>query len=146
MIQRGSFPRLTDANHRETSPPAIAYNCVAWSAGDAQRWWQPGACWPVEASADDVSIGALTRAFASLGYQPCEHSQLEPGFEKVALYASGMFYTHAARQLPNGLWTSKLGKAEDIEHDSPDDLAGGLYGEVVQIMRRPVSAVNSVAP
>jgi len=82
--------------------------------------------------------------FESLGYVPCEGSQLEPGFEKVALYAAGMFYTHAARQLPNGLWTSKLGKAEDIEHDAPDDLAGGLYGEVVQIMRRPVSAENSV--
>ena len=26
--------------------------------------------------------------------------------------------------------------AEDIEHDCPDDVAGGLYGEVVQYMRR----------
>lgn len=145
MIQRGSFPRLTDANFRETSPPAIAYNCVAWSVGDNTRWWQPGARWPIEAAADDVSLGALTRMFESLGYVPCESSQLEPGFEKVALYAAGMFYTHAARQLPNGHWTSKLGKAEDIEHDAPDGLAGGLYGEVVQIMRRLVSAENSVA-
>ena len=108
-------------------------------------WWQPDAHWPIEVSADDVSIGALTRMFEFLGFQACEGSQLEPGFEKVALYAAGMFYTHAARQLPNGRWTSKLGKAEDIEHDFPDDLAGGLYGQVVQIMRRPVSAENSTA-
>ena len=45
--------------------------------------------------------------------------------------------THAARQLPNGKWTSKLGKAEDVEHESPEDVAGGVYGEVVQFMRRP---------
>ncbi|MCG8587287.1 MAG: hypothetical protein MI757_21490 [Pirellulales bacterium] len=48
-------------------------------------------------------------------------------------------YTHAARQLPDGRWTSKLGKAEDIEHDSANDVAGGLYGEVVEFMKRPVS-------
>lgn len=136
MIRRSSFPRLTDSNFRETSPASIKYNCVAWSAGDSSRWWQPGSLWPIEASADDVSINALIRMFESLGYESCENVQFEPGFEKVALYASGMFYTHAARQLANGLWTSKLGKAEDIEHDTPDVLAGGLYGEVVQIMRR----------
>ena len=56
------------------------------------------------------------------------------GFEKVAIYGFGFFYTHAARQLPNGKWSSKLGKAEDIEHDSPDDVAGGVYGEVVLFM------------
>jgi hypothetical protein len=33
----------------------------------------------------------------------------------------------------------KLGKAEDIKHDTPDALTGGIYGEVVEIMRRPRS-------
>jgi hypothetical protein len=43
---------------------------------------------------------------------------------------------HASRQLPSAKWTSKLGGSEDIEHDTPDDVAGGIYGEVVQIMKR----------
>lgn len=146
MIQRGSFPRLTDTNHRVTSPSTISYNCVAWPVGDARRWWQPGACWPIPATADDVSIEALLRAFAALGYQPCESTELEPGIEKVALYGSGMYYTHAARQLPDGRWTSKLGKAEDIEHQTPDDLAGGLYGDIVRIMQRPVPSRTSELP
>ena len=38
--------------------------------------------------------------------------------------------------------------AEDIEHDTADALAGGIYGEVVEIMRRPrlqgVSSPESV--
>ena len=45
-------------------------------------------------------------------------------------------YTHAARQLPNGKWTSKLGRDIDIEHDSVDDIAGSVYGEVLRLMRR----------
>jgi hypothetical protein len=39
--------------------------------------------------------------------------------------------------LSDGKWTSNFGKAEDIEHDTPDVVAGGIYGEVVEIMRRP---------
>lgn len=67
----------------------------------------------------------------------CKDGTLEPGFEKVALYGSGFMYTRAARQLSDGRWTSKLDKGEDITHDSPDDLAGGLYSEVVEFMKRP---------
>ena len=43
----------------------------------------------------------------------------------------------AARQLADGYWTSKLGHDEDIEHDMPEDLAGGIYGAVVLFMSRP---------
>ncbi len=136
MLPHDVFPALTERNHRPTSPPSVGYNCVAWTAGDTAHWWQPGVYWPVEAGRDNHGIGALEDAFRSLGYEPCADGCVEPGFEKVALYGSGFVYTHAARQLPDGRWTSKLGKAEDIEHDKPDDVAGGVYGEVVQFMRR----------
>jgi hypothetical protein len=144
MIPNDDFPRLTPDNHRGTSPATPEYNCVAWSASDTARWWQPGVNWPVEVADDDAGVGVLEKAFSSLGYQDCPDGSHESGFEKVALYGSSLFYTHAARQLPNGEWTSKLGRSEDIEHDSPDDVAGGLYGEVVQCMRRRRS--DEVAP
>ena len=131
-----AFPRLTESSYRSTSPADMRYNCVAWAAGDSQHWWQPGVHWPVPTSRDDFGVGALEQAFQSLGYEACPDDLLETGFEKVALYGFGFFYTHAARQLASGKWTSKLGKAEDIEYDCPDDVAGGLYGEVVQFMRR----------
>jgi hypothetical protein len=44
---------------------------------------------------------------------------------------------HAARQLPTGRWTSKLGKAVDIEHDTPEGVTGPVYGAVVKFLRRP---------
>ncbi len=131
------FPRLTPENHRATSPAAVEYNCVAWAAGDTENWWQPGFFWRTQIPSDEYGIGALVDAFKSLGFESCENDSPEPGFERVALYGSTLLYTHAARQLVGGKWTSKLGKAEDIEHDSPDVVAGGIYGEVVEIMRRP---------
>jgi hypothetical protein len=138
MIPADAFPRLTQRNHRLTSPPDVGYNCIAWSLCNTEHWWQPGLFWPVETSRDDHGIGALEGAFRAFDYEECPDERLEQGFEKVALYGSGFVYTHASRQLPDGKWTSKLGKAEDIEHDRPDDVAGGLYGEVVQFMKRPV--------
>jgi hypothetical protein len=137
------FPRLTPQNHRVTSPATPDYNCIAWSADDTRHWWQPGLYWPVQAPEGDYGISILENAFDSLGYEGCEDGRLEADYDKVALYGSSWFYTHAARQLPTGKWTSKLGKAEDIEHDSPDDVAGGIYGEVVLFMRRPRQAAAS---
>jgi hypothetical protein len=136
MIADRNFPRLTPDNHRPTSPPATEYNCVAWAAGDSENWWQPGIYWPVEPPPADYGLGTLEAAFEGMGFEPCDDEGPEAGFEKVALYGSSLFYTHAARQLPSGMWTSKLGKAEDIEHDTPDVVAGGVYGDVARIMRR----------
>ena len=131
-----AFPRLTPANHRVTSPATPDYNCIAWAAHDAARWWEPGSCWPVPGAG--YGSDALEAAFVELGFEPCPDGTAEPGWEKVALYASGPFYTHAARQLPSGAWTSKLGRSEDIEHDTADAVAGGVYGEVFLFLRRRV--------
>jgi hypothetical protein len=134
------FPRLTPENHREASPESPDYNCVAWAAEDTQRWWQPRVYWPVDVSREEFGVGTLTEAFVALGYQSCGmDGSLESGFQKVALYGSALMYTHAARQLPSGKWTSKLGRGVDIEHDTPDAVAGGIYGEVFAIMKRVVA-------
>jgi hypothetical protein len=63
---------------------------------------------------------------------------LELEYQKIAIYidVSGT-PTHAARQLPNGKWTSKLGWLEDIEHEL-DGLTGDRYGCVAQILKRPI--------
>lgn len=119
MNLKDLFPNLTDDNHEVTSPRTIKYNCIAWAAKNSTRWWQPGAYWPIDSTRDDYGIGELVLAFQCLGFIECEDASLESGYEKVALYSSGMMYTHAARQLPNGLWTSKLGQLEDITHETP---------------------------
>ncbi len=138
MIRPEHFPRLRTDNHRITSPSSSRYNCIAWAAEDPSQWWQPGLYWlPPDHPPDDFSLLALAQVFMSLGYESCGmDASLESGYLKVALYSDAGEYTHAARQLPNGKWTSKLGKSVDIEHDAPEDVGGGLYGEVAGVMKR----------
>lgn len=77
-------------------------------------------------------------AFGAVGYEPCDDGSLEEGKEKVALYKKRNKVSHAARQMDNGMWTSKIGKRVDIEHTSPQSLEGIEYGEVAGFLVRPV--------
>jgi hypothetical protein len=77
----------------------------------------------------EESMAAFVAAFATLGYTPCDDDAFDPAWEKVALFVNGAGEpTHAARQLPNGRWTSKLGESEDIEHGL-HALKGDIYGQ-----------------
>jgi hypothetical protein len=139
------FPGLRGTDYRVTSPRDRQYNCIAWATGDMRRWWWPDPppedeayYWPPGAS-NEETLAAFVAAFATLGYGPCEGEAAEPGWERVALYATADGApTHAARQLPNGRWTSKLGRLEDLEHGL-HDLEGEAYGIVVQILKRPIA-------
>ncbi len=142
MDLRRAFPNLTPENHAVASPRTDEYNCIAFAAGNQSLWWWPDpvglSYWPPSAAREE-SVAAFRRAFSSLGYEPCALSEPEPGYEKVAIYAIGGTPTHAARQLPNGRWASKLGELEDIEHATLDVLVGTVYGDVAIIVRRGVS-------
>lgn len=130
------FPGLQAAGYQVTSPPDVRYNCIAWAARDSAQWWEPSprGCWPPEVQ-QELTLEAFTQAFGSLGYEPCETDELERGVEKIALFASHGEVTHAARQLPGGRWTSKLGADVDIEHPLRS-LEGDVYGEVAQVLSR----------
>ena len=94
----------------------------------------PGYRWPN--APRNPMTESLIVIFAEIGYEIRDNDQLEDGFEKVVIYEKAGMWTHAARQLPNGRWTSKLGEYEDIEHSTPEDLSGDLYGEVHCITKR----------
>jgi hypothetical protein len=147
MVERiaQAFPGLRGTAYQVTSPHDDKYNCIAWAAGDTTDWW-----WPDEADNPDSAhwppgvprvetLEAFREAFAILGYLVCDDDQLEAGHEKIALFARAGVPKHAARQLPSGLWTSKLGPMEDIEH-ALHDLTGTVYGAVVLVMKRPSPA------
>ena len=72
----GAFPNLAADDYTVASPKTQAYNCVAWAAGDASRWWEPGIYWPGPTGDD---LAALTGLFAALGYVPCAGDELEAG-------------------------------------------------------------------
>ena len=138
------FPHLQETGYDITSPATAEYNCIAWAAGDTARWWWPNplfSYWP-QGTPVEETLAAFIHAFATLGFVPCDADTVEPGFEKIALYVNSQGKpTHAARQLPNGKWSSKLGREIDIEH-SLIGLTNSEYGSVAQVLKRP-SEVSS---
>jgi len=129
------FPNLTKDDYQITSPESPEYNCIAWAAGDTEVWWWPDSqyqyYWPPEVPRTE-SLESFIEAYNALGYVPCDNEKYEEGFEKVAIFVGQDGRpTHAARQLNNGRWTSKLGQIEDIEHITLDGLVGSRYGSVV---------------
>ncbi|MFO0803246.1 MAG: hypothetical protein U0791_09015 [Gemmataceae bacterium] len=134
-----AFPGLTGTGYAVTSSPTADYNCIGWAAGEDDRWWWPDAAgcsyWPVGVPRQET-LPAFEAAFAILGFAPSANPDLEPGVLKIAIYARAGIPKHAARQLPNGNWTSKLGQSEDIEHEL-GGLIGSIYGDVAVILAKP---------
>ena len=137
---REAFPSLQRGEWAVTSPASLSYNCIAWAANEVHRVWWPDPrnqqYWP-PGSHREVTIEAFLTAFETLGFSRGAGRELEPGFEKVAIFEdTDGAPTHAARQLPSGEWTSKLGKAEDIRHQHLSAVEGEEYGTVAQVLRR----------
>ena len=114
------FPRLNSCPHADTSDFDPKYNCIAWAATDITRWWSPiaGYYWPPDVDRGRT-LDHYVAAYATVDYAPCgSDGSVEPGWEKVALYGKTLItgqtvIEHAARQLRDGGWTSKMGKSED---------------------------------
>jgi hypothetical protein len=151
LLLKKDFPNLNWDTFDEKSRATLRYNCIAFAAGDRLRRWWPNIDdhhWPSakEGVPQEETLEAFVAAFGTLkpGYLLCGGSALESGFEKVAIYvnpATGK-PSHAAHQLPNGRWESKLGRGIDIQHDSLEELDGPLYGTAVCFLSRPIGVVE----
>jgi len=141
-------PNLSSDAYQITSPKTRIYNCFAWAVERDDCLFEPtgdpdDSFWP-DGVPRELTLEAFIQAYETIGYFPCDNSEVEPGFQKIAIYAREDSIndagqpTHAARQLPNGKWTSKIGEFEDIEHEL-EGLRGYYYGEVVQILKRAIA-------
>jgi hypothetical protein len=133
-----AFPRLSASRYTLTSVATPRYNCIAWAAGDDRRFWWPSPSpffyWPPDAPREPT-IQAFVAAFGLFGYMVCSKEDCEEGIEKVAVFALDGVPTHAARQLPEGSWTSKLGSQLDLSHELRA-VEGPLYGQVAVLLAR----------
>ena len=113
---------------------------MAWAAGSNERWWDPspGYYWPI--AAREGTLEELIDYFKSLGFTEPAGAEFEKGVAKIAIYEDAGDYTHAAKQVDNGKWSSKLGRSEDIEHESLASLEGHkpAYGKVAVVLKRPI--------
>lgn len=133
------IPGLISSDYELTSDASGDYNCIAWAAGDTSKRWDDedeDLYWPAQAVLRDGTLASLMEAFGALGYEISDHGDVEEGFEKVALYATEGRWHHAAKQLPDGRWSSKCGKLDDIAHGKLSDVYCPEYGEVACFMKR----------
>lgn len=137
---KAALPNLTADNYRITSASSWKYNCIAWAVSITDSWWWPvpGRYWPPNVNRKET-IDAFIAALGTLGFSPCPNPDLQSGITKVSLYASASIPTHAARQLADGWWTSKLGPSFDIEHADLEAVAGGVYGSPVAFLSKLVA-------
>jgi len=139
------YPLLFVSGYEVKSPetPDYRYNCIAFAADDENLWWWPDrhgeGYWP-NGVKREVKRDAFIQAYETIGYNVCKNGEVEAGYEKIAIYEKDGVPTHAAKQLENGRWKSKLGPWEDIEHktvEAVQTFSGiGLYGEVAFYMKR----------
>ena len=135
-----AFPGLASEDLEIVEEPSAWYNCIAYAAGYASNWWWPDGInyWPPWATETD-RIESLIEVFAGLGYEQCDDSHFEEGYQKVALYEVQGEAKHAAVQMPNGRWRSKMGQGPVIEHRSPESLSDGIYGNATVYMRKSIA-------
>jgi hypothetical protein len=140
------FPNLRKFGFKRTSEPAYP-NCISFVVGDNKRRWWPGEYplwspdyWPKAPSStaetpNDATLEVFKLGLATENFVECNDGKWAPGFEKIALYGRGREITHAALQIAEDKWMSKLGGDEDIEH-TLDGLEGPLFGIVVAYLQR----------
>ncbi|MBP1678031.1 MAG: hypothetical protein H6Q20_2590 [Bacteroidetes bacterium] len=143
-----AFPKLlNDKDFKVTSNGTPAYNCIAWAYKIDNRWMWPNTgeypfldgvhYWPSE-DILDCNVNNFIDAFKLKGYECCDSCQFEPGYRKIALYVKPgtTECTHAARELSNGCWTSKLGEYNDIQHGTVEAIENDVYGKVYCYMKK----------
>lgn len=144
------LPNLEPGGYQVTSDADPRYNCIGWAVGDAERWWDPlddDAYWP-EGAERGETVSVVQAGLRTAGFAPCEDGNLQDGVEKIALFEHEGAFTHVARQLASGAWTSKLGKDCDIEHElamvenASGPWAAYRYGFVAAFMSRPRAGVE----
>jgi hypothetical protein len=130
------------------TPLRFGYNCIAYAAGDTNvRWWPHlnkfQFYWPPHLPRQPLNQETLENfihAFEWKGYKKCRNGKFKKGIEKVAIFInpSTKTPTHAARQLASGVWTSKCGNLEDIQHETLAAVEGNTYGKVVCFLNRRI--------
>jgi len=152
------FPKLQfDKSFYISSKPNINYNCIAWVGITDNEFWWPEVepynkldgvkyKWPFKIKNSD-ELKYFIELFSNLGYEGVSNNikNEHPKYRKIALFIkedknisdiNNCKCTHAARQLTNGLWASKLGRKDDIEHSNPYDLEGSAYGKLAIILKK----------
>jgi hypothetical protein len=138
------FPKLVVGSFVPASRATPRYNCLGFAAKDERHWWQAERYggryyWPPNLPRI-TTVNTVTQIFAARGFQLTDNHGIEPGYEKVGIYASLDDHEFSHIAWSDGLvWKSKLGSGQDIDHYTLDVLEGEQldeYGIVDRVLRK----------
>jgi len=132
------FPVLTADKYNKTSEPTFDYNCVAWALGRTDINLGPpgfGYGWPLDCPS--AKIDNFVEFFKYHGFKVSPKGEFETDKEKIVIFSNEGWFTHVAKLVKSGRWTSKLGDEMDCEHDLLA-VEGPLYGSPDTYMERAI--------
>lgn len=130
-------------NFSYTSLKRRGFNCVAYALEFENKDWDMlvfAKIYNLDKTQLDHSANGYAKIFSEkFGFEKCDNPNLEEGFKKIALYENNEGdFTHIARQMESGKWTSKMGNYEDIEHYDLIGISGNFYGKPSMYMRKVI--------
>ena len=124
--------------------PSYEFNCIAWAFGDCSRWYWPdnnsNSFWPKTIPRANT-LDNFIELFRLRKFELCDDGSFENGYIKIAIFCNSNGVTHAARQLPNGLWSSKLGPFFSVLH-TIESISNGEYGDVTRFMKKECETLS----
>lgn len=133
------WPNLRKKGYKVVGQASDRYNCFSYAVGLRDVLLDPAFYWP-DNIAREYTLEIFIKYFESYGYVCCENSDLEDGIEKVVIYGINNYPRHAAKQTEQGLWASKIGSLEIIEHHldafeiATQEFAN--YGSILQFFKK----------
>lgn len=141
-VKDPNFPNSFAEPFKKTSEATDVYNCIAWAANiNTQRFWPDpygGYEWPKELPFEET-LDAFIEFYKTFGYSITRDGSYKEGYIKIVIFTKNSSPTHAARQLSEDTWTSKLGENIDVSHTLAA-IQDGFYGRVAVFMVKKLSA------
>lgn len=138
VLRKQRFLKLFPNSFVAVGPATERYNCIACSLGIRNEVVWPGA-----------ALESFDRLYQDHGFRPLTtlDTTLDPALEKVVLFGKtlsggALTATHAAKQLADGDWLSKLGDTPLIRHRALESLSSDVYGQPVRVYARPRPAAG----
>ena len=149
---RKLFPLLTDYELIQNSENN-KYNCVSHTLNIKDKWIWPyledeiyirkyNSYWTVK---NEISKESFDEFYEYHGFEKLDLLDFfyDPKYIKVALYTNKGIPTHAAIQVDEFFWESKIGELGIIKHDL-FEIEDDVYGKVTQIYKKPKPINESI--
>lgn len=128
------------------SPRDDHYNCFGFAVNDLHHWWEPldyksaRYTWCTVPTKEEPTIRNYIRCLNRLGFKrvffPYISKPNPKEYRIVALYSKDKkFFEHISYQDKDGVWKSKCGGWEDIEHQESTTINED-YGIPIAIFKR----------